>query len=92
MEESHKSDKFGIWTIELNLDGNFEDSCCWHVDTFKSTSARNIRASVEKREVNNWAIVGLANNLYEANEKATLLRRTLCDMHGKKEKNLPFAL
>ena len=90
-DEPEKIKKYGLWTIEINLDIDYADACSWHIDTFKATSAKNIRAALEKKNVNNWAIVGLAESLYEANEKAKKLRETICEMRGRKMTGIPFA-
>ena len=89
-EEPEKSTNYGLWTIEINLDKDYADACSWHIDTFKATSAQNIRSAVEKKNVSNWAIVGLAHSLYQANEKAKKLREVLCEMHGRTMTGIPF--
>lgn len=78
-----------IWTTERNIDDDFASGCAWYIDTFKATSARNISACIEKKEVDRWAVVGLAHDLYEANEKAKKLRTILCEMHGAKPRKGP---
>jgi hypothetical protein len=80
-----------MWTIELNLDDDFASSCAYHIDEEKCTIKNNINHALESKKTQRWVFVGSAHTLREANEKCEKLRKLLCKLGNKEEKNLPFA-
>lgn len=80
-----------LWTIELNLDSDFEDSCSWHIDCIKDTTLRNMECALKKIPVNRWVLVGISTSLQEANNMAKHMRIVMCQIDGREPKNLPFA-
>lgn len=79
-----------IYTIELNLDDDFSSSCAYHVDDQSSTIRRNIEHAETGQETDRWVLVGLANSLNEALDKAEKLQRLLCHRNNRTFKDLPF--
>jgi predicted transcriptional regulator len=77
-------DENRICTIEINLNDNFANACAYHVDYLEQTVKRNLLAASESHEMNNWALIGLANSLDEACSECEKLRQLLCKVHGKK--------
>ena len=72
-----------LYTIEINLDDDFANACAYHIDSFKNTSAMNLRHAVEMVKGDRWVTVGLAYSLSEASEKAHKLRAELCRRHKR---------
>jgi len=77
-----------IWTIEINQDEDFTNVCSYHVDTLARTSARNLKIACERINTNRWALVGIAISHEEAVQKMQRVIMELCEMHGKKPKNM----
>lgn len=76
-------DEKDLYTVEINLDDDFANACAYHVDSFKNTSAMNIRHAVELVKGDRWVTVGLAYSLSEASDKAHKLREELCRIHNR---------
>lgn len=67
----------------MNANGDFANSCAYHIDRFDLISSRNIRDCVEKTPGDKWVIVGLARSLSEAKNKAARLQYELCKIHNR---------
>jgi len=72
-----------IFTIELNLDGDFANACAYHVDSLQRTIRRNVFLADNKKATKRWVLVGLAFSLDEAQDKAEKLRNILCEKHNR---------
>ena len=79
-----------IHTIELNLDDDYASSCAYHIDDLMSTIKRNVLAAENNDKTDRWMLVGLANSLSEASDKAQELRLLLCERNNKKPLSLDF--
>jgi hypothetical protein len=80
-----------MYTIELNLDDDFASSCAYHIDDERTTIRTNLSHALESKKTQRWVFIGSATTLEEANEKCKKLRKLLCEMSNKEEKNLPIS-
>ncbi len=75
--------KESIYTVELNLNDDFANSCAYHVDDLMTTIKRNIKHAETAQKPDLWVLVGLAHSLGEAMEKAEKLQVLLCERNNK---------
>ena len=79
-----------IWTIELNLDHDFSDTCAYHIDYLENTIKTNLRALDSDFKRDRWVLIELAYSYNEAHDKCEKIHRELCKLHNRPMKGLSF--
>lgn len=80
-----------MWTIELNLDDDFSNTCAWHICEEVETVARHFHAALERRKLDRWVYMGAAATHEEAHKLCKGLRQEMCKRSGRQEMDLQDA-
>ncbi len=68
---------FKIYTLSVNLQGNLNQDDSYRIDELGDCVKKNIDPTQEKKKIEQWKVVGLADSLEEALKKSCKLRKIL---------------
>jgi len=81
-----------MYIVELNLDDDFTSPFAYHIAEVEETIKNNIYCALNKRKLNNWVIVGLAETHEEAREISARVKLDLCEKSGKEFQESQFGI